>query len=352
LFDPGDQVRFVPSEEPRGAEPKVAFPTTRRPVLEVLAPGAHTTVQDLGRTGFAHYGVGKAGAFDLYGATAANALAGNPDAAALLELALSGPSFRVLANTTVALAGTDFGCRIDGVPVPTGISWFVRSGSTISFSTPRQGLRGYLAVAGGLDVPVILGSRSTSAYGGFGGYAGRVLRAGDVLGSGAPSGEPASLAGRIAPIARGAFNLEGEVEVRYVPFRGAQSPGAEPERAFLAATWSVSERSNRMGLRLAGDSELSGGGGELASFPVVPGAIQLPPDGSPIVLGPDHQTTGGYPVLGVVAGADLALLSQAGPGTKLRFKPLQLAEARALSDAVDVALRAGLRHLRPSGDLD
>jgi biotin-dependent carboxylase-like uncharacterized protein len=263
-------------------------------------------------------------------------------------MTLTGAALRVLTNTTFALAGVDFCCRVNGVAVPRGISWFARAGSTISFAGPPKGLRAYLAVAGGLDVPPVLGSRSTSAYGGFGGYAGRPLRAGDILGVAQPAPEPALLAGRVFPEAQEDSGSNGTIDVRYVPYQGRGSAGDEAAQHFTEAHWIVSERSDRMGIRLSGEPRLAGAREELASFPVVQGAIQLPPDGQPIVLGPDHQSTGGYPLLGVVAECDRIRLAQARAGDRLRFSPIEREEARALAREADRAHQAAIRRLPPA----
>jgi KipI family sensor histidine kinase inhibitor len=331
LLSPGDRVRFVNSDERRREPAALPAPVARRPLFEVIDGGALTTIQDEGRFGYAHLGVGPSGVFDVRSARLANHLVGNPREAAVMEIALLGPSLRVLANTTVAVAGADFGCRVDGAPLRPGISWFVRAGSTLRFAGASAGMRAYLAVAGGLDVPQVLGSRSTSAYGKFGGYAGRTLREGDVLGVAEPPAEPSSLAGRMAAVQAPLPVTSGTTTLRYVPYDGPQSAGSPASQAFETEEWTLSERSDRMGLRLVSDAQVPGGAAELPSFPVVRGAIQLPPDGQPIILGPDHQTTGGYPLLGVVAACDWHRLAQAAPGAKLRFAPLDRNEARALS---------------------
>jgi biotin-dependent carboxylase-like uncharacterized protein len=330
VFAPGDVVHFVASEERRAEVPPLPIAVSRRPVFEVIEAGALTTVQDLGRTGYAHLGVGPSGAFDAQAALRANSLVSNSRDAAVMEITLQGPVLRALTSTTLAVTGADFGCSVDGAPLPRGISWFVRAGSTIRFSGAAGGVRAYVALAGGLDVPRVLGSRSTSAYGGFGGYGGRPLHAGDVLGVAEPPLEPSSLAGRIGAEPQ-SVEPGGRYEVRYVPFDGPQFAGESGRQGLERGEWVVSEHSDRMGLRLTGADPIARVGGELASFPVVQGTIQLPPDGQPIVLGPDHQTTGGYPVLGVVAARDRSILAQAAPGTRLRFTPITREEARVLA---------------------
>jgi KipI family sensor histidine kinase inhibitor len=165
-FAPGDSVRFTQSAyEPPTQLPSLHTPTPAQPLFEVLAAPGLTTVQDLGRPGFAHLGVGQGGVFDGPAAVRANALVGNEPGKAVLEMTWNGPQAVALRNATIALDGADLECRVDGAPIPPGLSWFVRRGSTLRFSRAhpgRGGVRGYLAVAGGIDVPPVLGARSTS----------------------------------------------------------------------------------------------------------------------------------------------------------------------------------------------
>jgi KipI family sensor histidine kinase inhibitor len=347
MFNPGDRVKFFASDEARVEVSPASPPTPRTPVFEVLQPGALTTVQDRGRFGYSHLGVGPAGAFDAPAAERANRLAGNSTDAAVLELTLSGPVLRVVRATTIALTGADFRCMVDGTPVPPNLSWFVRAGSIISFLGPRMGLRAYLAVAGGIAVPKVLGSRSTSGHGSFGGQGGGPLRAGSVIGSASPPGEPALLGGILLPPDTDDLPSSGKTTLRYIPVVGRHSAGPEALRLFESETWRVSDRSDRMGLRLAGGSHIASAGGELASFPVIRGAIQLPPDGQPIILGPDHQTTGGYPLLGVVAEIDQQILAQAAPGSEVSFAAIDRDEALALSRACAQAHERALSQLPP-----
>ena len=347
LFSPGDRVHFVSSEELRVETAPAPSPTPRIPIFDVLQPGALTTVQDGGRHGYAHLGVGPAGAFDMRAAERANRLVGNSPDAAVLELTLSGPVLRAVRATTIALTGADFRCLVDGLPIPPCVSWFVRAGSTISFLGPRTGLRAYLAFAGGIDAPTVLGSRSTSAYGSFGGLEGRPLRTGDLLGCADVPGEPASLAGNVLTGEADVNSSRGPTTLRYIRLVGPHSAGPEAMRLFDSEMWTVSGRSDRMGLRLAGGSGMASQGGELASFPVIRGAIQLPPDGQPIILGPDHQTTGGYPLLGVVSEVDQHILAQAAPGTTFRFAPIDREDALALSRAAAQLHERALSELPP-----
>jgi KipI family sensor histidine kinase inhibitor len=345
LLAPGDQVRFVESAVP--ASPPYAQKEAHQPsnpLFEVLEPGAMTTVQDLGRPHVSQMGLSPGGAFDPSAAMRANGLVGNQPGAAVLEITWTGPVLRVLRPTIIAIMGADMGCVADDRTVPPGISWFVRAGTLIRFtrSGPSPGAaRCYLAVHGGIDVPPILGSRSTYVPGAFGGLAGRPLRAGDILG-GLPTELPAAtFAGR-------RLHHESAREspvLRFVRYEGPGGVAPRVVRDFTCTTWQVSQQSDRIGTRFAplDGPPMRGGRADLLSFGVVRGAIQLPPGGEPVLLNVDHQTTGGYPLIGVVAQVDLPLVAQLAPGQEIRFGEIALHEARELSRGACSQLDADLR---------
>jgi KipI family sensor histidine kinase inhibitor len=344
---PGDAVKFVPGEvEQVVGRAEQASHATANPVFEVLTAEGMTTVQDLGRPGFAHLGVARGGAFDRVAAVRANALLGNALEAAVLEMTWTGPKLRALRSATIVVDGADLECRVDGVVVSPRMSWFVRRGSIVSFGRgqPGRGVRGYLAVAGGIDAPVALGSRSTSLQGNFGGWEGRPLQAGDILGIAEPNDAGGMIAGRYwsgsVPRLPG-----GEVEVRFIAYRGRGEAPASARRALGAEAFRLSDKADRMGYRFAAEDgmTLPTRAGELVSFGVVRGAIQLPPDGNPVLLNVDHQTTGGYPLLGVVVMADWPLLAQLSPGTTVRFRGTSFEEAAKARVSSDRELARGLR---------
>ena len=299
-------------------------------VLEVLEPGLLTTIQDGGRPGLTGEGVTAGGAADAWSLGVANALVGNAPSAAALEVTLLGPTVRAIRPVTVGIAGTLRALVVEtGERVDPGVAIGLRAGWTLAFDATSGGARGYLAVAGGFDVPVVLGSRSTALGAGFGGVAGRALRAGDRLAAGAPPGEltppPARWPGLPAPDA-------GPIRVLPGPHAGDLDPAVL--RSLVDTTWAVDSASDRVGLRLAGPLLPGSPTAELASHGVVAGAIQLPPDRQPIVLLVDHQPTGGYPVAAVVIMADLPRLGQLPPGGPVRLALVTPAEAqRALADA-------------------
>ena len=284
-------------------------------VLEVVEPGLLTTVQDGGRPGLTAEGVTPGGAADSWSLSVANALVGNPHDAAALELTLVGPTLRALRSVTVALAGTIGGRVIEtGVTVRPGTAVPIAAGMTLCLDGPATGARGYLAIPGGVDVPVVLGSRSTALGAGFGGLDGRPLRAGDRIRAGA-GGQ-----GLLTPATTwpGAPAPEPG-DIRILPGPHAADLGPAALEALAASDWIVTTASDRVGLRLDGPALPGEPAGELASHGVVEGTIQVPPDRHPIVLLADHQPTGGYPVVAVVIRGDLPRLAQLAPGMSFRL---------------------------------
>lgn len=315
--------------------------------IRVLAPGLLTTVQDLGRMGYQHLGVPVSGAMDPFALRVANLLVGNDTGNAALEITLAGPTLRFdTEDALLALAGADLGALLDDRwPVPPWRPVRARCGTTLSFRGGESGCRAYLAVAGGLAVPPVLGSRSTFVRAALGGVEGRALRAGDVLPLGAPPPLSQRIAARIrhgdAPAAvtrwgaahsfRPAYSAAPTVRLLAGSHTNLLTPDA---RALLhEAEFTVSPRSDRMGYRLAGPRLELAAPVEVLSEAVAFGTVQLPPDGQPIVLMADRQPTGGYPRIGEVASVDLPLLAQLRPGDALRFQPVTLAEAHRLHRA-------------------
>ncbi|WP_372406239.1 biotin-dependent carboxyltransferase family protein [Streptomyces luteireticuli] len=280
--------------------------------LTVVRGGALTTVQDLGRPGHAHLGVPRSGALDGPAHRLANRLVGNPAGRATLETTVDGCAVRVSSPVTAAVTGAPGPVRADGRPVAWGTPVRLPAGTVLDVGPATAGLRSYVAFAGGVDVPPVLGSRSRDLLSGLGP---EPLADGAVLPLGAPCGPPvaADAVPWAAPPAR-------ELVLPLVPGPRDDwfAPGA---RAALAAgRFRVSPASNRIGLRLEGPTlERRPGTGELPSEGMVLGAVQVPPDGRPVVFLADHPTTGGYPVIGVVAEEALAGAAQAGPGVRVRF---------------------------------
>ena len=271
-------------------------------MIEILAPGPFATVQDLGRPGYAAIGVARSGAFDRAAMRLANRLVGNPDDAAAIEITLGGLAARLLAPATIALTGAV--CA--GAP-DWGAAVSLPAGASFRLSAPEHGLRSYLAVRGGIAVPAVLESRSTDTLSGIGPAP---LRAGHRLPVGTSS---AQIVG--ASAAEPARRIV--LPVRFGPRDDWFTAAARA--ALLDATWTVRPECDRVGVRLDGPVLARSRTDELPSEPTLPGAVQVPPDGRPIVFGPDAPVTGGYPVIAVVTDLDPA--AQLRPGDTMRFRP-------------------------------
>lgn len=293
-------------------------------MLEVIGAGVLSTIQDRGRDA-SRLGVPRGGACDR---TALSALQLLVEGSAAVEMTLLGATFAVRETCVIGLAGADFGGEFveEGRPVRPGTTVLAREGVTLRFGATLDGARAYLSLAGGIDVPEVLGSRSTCLAGGFGGLDGRSLREGDILRALAP--ERLDLAGRRWPgTASGALPEPDVSPVRVVLGPHVSDIAPRALDGLLGTVWTVDPRSDRMGLRLDGAPISGVAAGELLSLPMVEGAVQLPPSGTPIVLLADHQTVGGYPVPLVVTSVDLPRLAQLRPGDRVRFEGVTLDEA-------------------------
>jgi antagonist of KipI len=302
-------------------------------IVDVVTPGLLTTVQDGGRTGWARYGVPPSGPLDPAAFEAANRLVGNPPDAAALEVTLTGPTLRFAREGLVAVCGAAFDLWAGALPVPLWHAVYVRAGQMLRFGERRAGARAYLALAGGIAVPPYLGSRATYLKGGFGGLEGRALRPGDRLPLGV-SEVPAfaARAGRAwPPEQRPAYAAHPTLRVVLGPQDDAFT--AAGLAAFRAGAYTLTPASDRMGARLHGPAIAYRDAVDHVSDGVVTGSVQVPPDGQPIVMLADHQTTGGYPKIATVIQADLPLLAQCLPGATVRFRPISLAQAQATRGA-------------------
>ena len=297
-------------------------------MLTVLEPGTLTTVQDAGRVGWGRYGIPPSGPMDAAAFVAANRLVGNPVGVAALEITVTGPVLGAWRDCLIAVCGAEFDLWAGNLAVPTKHAVYLRSGHTLRFGRRLKGARAYLAVDGGIDVPLNLGSRSTCLKGGFGGLEGRALRAGDrlPLGVGALS-HPFSGAGArwLAPVR---LATSGAPTVRVVLGPQEDYFSAETIDRFLGCRYEVTASADRMGIRLQGARLHHAGETGIVSDGIVTGSIQIPPDGQPIVMMVDHQTAGGYPKIATVIQADLPLLAQRLPGDEVRFAQVTLDEAR------------------------
>ncbi|AYG84131.1 KipI antagonist [Streptomyces hundungensis] len=278
--------------------------------LSVVRAGALTCVQDEGRFGYAHLGVPRSGALDLPASRLANRLVGNAPGAAVLETTLNGCAVRPRCAVTVAVTGAPCPVAVEGRAVAWGAPVRVPSGAVVEVGAATRGVRSYLAFSGGITVEAVLGSRSTDLLSGLGPPP---LRDGAVLPLGRP--ERGCPHVDVAP----APGVADELVLRVRPGPRADWFTADAPRVLATGRYRVSSASNRIGLRTEGPALRRAVEGELPSEGMVLGAVQVPPDGLPVVFLADHPTTGGYPVIGVVPEPDLAAAAQAGPGTPLRF---------------------------------
>jgi biotin-dependent carboxylase-like uncharacterized protein len=302
-------------------------------MLEVRQPGVLTTIQDAGRPGLAHLGVPLGGAVDRVSLRIANLLLGNVPDVAALEITQGGLELTVTEPTVIGLAGADLGARLlpTGRRLLPGASYRAAAGDTLvmpGVDVPR-GVRAYISVPDGIDVPIVLGSRSTCLVGRFGGLDGRRLQAGDLLTAQASASRPPPAVwplGHLRSMGRRLAN--GVVALRVLPGPHLATLPIDGLARIVERRWTAGADSNRMGLRLHHAAAPVSSLPEVLSHGVIWGAIQLPPDGQPIVLLADHQPTGGYPVVGVVIAADLPVLGQLAAGTQVNFEVVDRQEAR------------------------
>ena len=304
--------------------------------VRVEKPGLLSTVQDLGRPGYAHLGISASGAADALALRLGNLAVGNEHDAPAIEMTLVGGTFGFEADAVVAITGADFGPRLATRTIPRWQAVEVRRGDRLELGPSRSGARCYLCVRGGIDVPRVFGSASTHVLTGIGGWHGRPLAAGDVLPIGAPSRAGACRS----------LDLRW-IESAYAPAplritRGPQADWFDDGMLdrLRSSTYSVLEQSNRMGIRLVGPAITRASTRQLVTEGVALGAIQIPESGQPIVLFVEHQTTGGYPKIAAVCTADMHRVGQLRPRDRVGFELRTLEEAWALDRELEWVARA------------
>jgi antagonist of KipI len=295
-------------------------------LFAVRNPGPMTTVQDLGRPGFLDRGVPLSGALDPFACRVANLLVGNPEGAAMLEITVMGPTLQVLAPSDIALTGAEMGMTINQEPIENWRTVRVSPGDIIRIPRAAKGCRAYLAVTGGIDVPPMMGSRSTFVRSKIGGIGGRGLIKGDILrrGAGSLMDRLRELPGEWIP------QYAREIALRAVP--GPQDDAfREGIAAFFGASYEVTQQADRMGCRLLGPAvhRDQGSPESIVTEPTMPGNVQVPADGQPIILLVE-QTSGGYAKIATVITADLPRVAQATPGNTVRFERVTLETAHRL----------------------
>ncbi|MDM0019233.1 biotin-dependent carboxyltransferase family protein [Variovorax saccharolyticus] len=326
-------------------------------MIEILSNAALATVQDLGRLGSLRFGVGTAGAMDDLALAAGNLLLGNEAGAAGIEIPVFPFKVRFIEDCAFALTGADCGARLDAAPLLPWWSHQARAGQVLTLGLPQgaqRASRALLCLPGGIDVPQVLGSRSTQMRGAFGGHEGRALRKGDRLRAAEPQRACRTGFGLVPPALALPQEIDGLIALRVLP--GAEYLGFEAasRAAFWAGEWRITAQSDRYGYRLAGEPLQPVAPMELRSHGIVPGVIQVPHSGQPIIQMRDAQPSGGYPKFGTVIEADLWRLGQAPIGSRIRFVETGWDEAVAALEQKEawlakVARMVALRRSAPMG---
>ena len=304
--------------------------------IKVLNPGVLTTVQDLGRIGYQQFGVSVSGVMDPRAASIANIMVDNDETEAVLECTMLGPQLQFDETNIIAITGGNLSPTIDGQPVESYRALKVEAGQTLRFGAPKAGCRAYIAFAGGLDIPVVMGSRSTNMKAKIGGMKGRKLEKEDVIGFRDPKATIKNLdTRRMAP----EFVPRKEYTVRVI--LGPQDDMFTDAgiKTFLSEVYSVTQEFDRMGCRLDGPIIEHKNGGDIISDGIAFGAIQVPSAGKPIIMLADRQTTGGYTKIANVISADFRILAQLKAGDKIRFEKISIAAAEEALIAQRAALR-------------
>lgn len=320
-------------------------------MIEVLSIPPLTTVQDLGRHGHWFQGLGQAGVMDGLSHRIANLLLGNPETAATLEIPLTPARFRFLKESAFSIAGAVCGARLDDCALPAIWAGVAKADQVLELRGICHGARIYFAVPGGIDVPVVLGSRSTQIREAFGGFEGRTLAAGDQLKSINETWHSLPKSGlslAMPPLRR---DGNSEIELRVLPSAEYDNFSSESRADFLSSSYRVSPMSNRQGYRLEGKKLSWMGSVELRSHGIVPGIVQVPGNGQPIIQLADTATMGGYPAIGAVIEPDLWRIAQARPGELLQFVNVDLEEAAIAQSEQQDALNSLTTHLEETHEL-
>jgi allophanate hydrolase len=316
------------------------------PGLKVIAPGPHTTIQDFGRTGYRYIGVPVSGALDPIALALANALVGNAESAPALEMLMQGPTLEVMAaSVRISLVGGTKTMDIEGANsrrVPSGQSVRLVRGERLSVGPLEQSACAYLAIEGGLDVPLCLGSASTYTRARLGGFRGRAVAPGDVL----PIRQE-DVAARSERMLATVSDFRGDQPIRVVLGPQLDYFTEDAVRTLLSATYTVSARADRMGYRLDGPTLTHAKGCNIVSDGIAVGSIQVPGSGQPIVLLADAQTTGGYPKIATVTSADVPLVGRRRPGEPIRFAAVTQEQAESIRREQAQNLRQWLSDVRP-----
>jgi antagonist of KipI len=321
--------------------------------IEVLRPGLLTSIQDLGRYGYQKHGVIVSGSMDSYSLRLANLLVGNAEGEAALEITLIGPSLRIDQDVLLAITGGNLSPTVAGVAIPMWRPVYLKQGSILKFGECKTGCRSYLSIAGGYQIPEVLGSSSTYLRAGLGGFQGRALKKGDVLQSKSPHEGSLKILQQLAPqsslasfvstawyVGRGHIPQDSRhITIRMMRGRQFDQFDEQSIEQLLHSAFRVTPQSDRMGYRLSGSSLKLANPKEMISEAIALGTVQVPPDGNPIILLADRQTAGGYPKIAQIAAVDVPVVAQSKPGANIWFQEISLAEGERLYLAREAAVK-------------
>ncbi|MBT2216068.1 biotin-dependent carboxyltransferase family protein [Virgibacillus dakarensis] len=288
-------------------------------ILHVHKPGILTTFQDMGRTGYQRFGVPVSGAMDTFALQIANILVGNKRDDACLEVTLIGPELEAYQPVTLVITGADIQPAVNGKRIRIWRSFHMEKGDRLTFGKPQSGVRAYIAVAGGFDVPAVFGSKSTDLNSGFG----KIIEKGEII-----YGHYTECCKRIGLSSQSVPTYEKSIEVAVIEGPHTEQFSKQDRQQFFQSSFTVGANSNRMGYRLQADNDAITTASEIWSDAIPFGGIQIPPNGQPIILLADRQTTGGYPRIGTVISSDLPKIAQLPPQGKIRFYPISVEEAQ------------------------
>ena len=314
--------------------------------MHVIFPGPRTTIQDKGRLGYQNSGFAPSGFIDRVASKMANVLVNNDESEAVVEFCLAGPILRFDEEVNIAVCGGDFGIEFNGKSYPANRAVHVPAGAVVTVTTGKVGTFGSIAIGGGLDIPVVMGSRSTNLRCGIGGFKGRALEAGDVIKLRNPGYGKQNLSWRWVPERRlVSFSDEDITAVRVIPGPQEDMFTEAGINTFYTSAYRISNHSDRMGFRLKGPKVESKNGCDILSDGIVLGSVQISGTGEPIVMMADRQTTGGYAKIATVIYVDIPVFAQLRPGQKVRFKKTTVQEAQALIKEVDEKWKAHCKKL-------
>jgi biotin-dependent carboxylase-like uncharacterized protein len=296
--------------------------------IKILKSGLLTLIQDKGRNGYQQYGVPVSGVMDNFAYKVANVLVRNSEEEAVIEATLIGPGIEFIDEGVIAVTGGNLSPEINGKPMPMWKSVFVKPGDKLDFKTIKTGCRCYIAFAGGIDVPAVMGSKSTYTRGSIGGYEGRALKVGDIINIAEPKKPMNELVGNW--MNQDIYTYSNTVEVRVVSGPQEDAFTHEGIETFYSSEYTVTNECDRMGYRMSGSEIKHKNGGDIISDGITMGAIQVPGHGMPIIMMADRQTTGGYTKIANVITVDLPKVAQTKPGDKIIFKKVSMEEAHRL----------------------